>query len=299
MSNQGPYQEPDPRWYQPGQGSPSSAPPWPPRGPEPPRKRGTEKESGLVSFREWLSTTAGTISAICAVITLVGGAIVVAKALASSAGPHNHSSNNIVTGRGHSNHNAVNPINSNPPSPLGTAALQGDLLSSSTVGSAAIVRANGTDLSQIGLICGGTLSGDTATAYETIADQQSGTVLSETLVSWRSSADADQAITGDREAVDQSGSCSISSDGTTAQYSGDYPGSPPSSCASPGQYLATEVKITPASSMFLYFGYAITARCGTTSIFLQVVSDLPGAITQQTVDGYMSDAAGSLESTAS
>jgi hypothetical protein len=299
MSNQGPYQAPDPRWYEPGQGSPSSAPSWPPHGPEPPRKRKAEKESGLVSFREWLSTTAGTISAICALITLVGGAIVVAKTLASSAGPHKHSPNNIVAAPGHNSHNAVNPVISNPPSPLGSAALQGDLLSSGTVGSAAIVRAASTDLSQIELICGGTLSGDTATAHGTIADQQSGTVLSETLVSWSSAADADQAITGDREAVDQSGSCSISSGGATAQYTGDYPGSPPSSCVSPGQYFATQVKVTPPSSMFLDFGFAITARCGTTTILLEVVSDLPGAITQQTADGYMSDAVGRLESTAS
>jgi hypothetical protein len=293
MSEQGPWQAPDPRWYQSGQGTPS----WPTGGPEPPRKRKPEKESGLVSFREWLSTTAGTISAICAVITLVGGAIVAAKALTPSPKPSlKHSSNTTVTVPSQTSPSSPNPIVSNPPSPLSSSVLQNALLPTGTVGSAAIVRSSGTDLSQIGGICGGPLTSDTATAYETIADQQSGTYLSETLISWTSAADADKAITEDRQAVDQSGSCSTSSGGATAQFTGDDAGSPPSSCVSPGQYLATQVKITSPSSTLLYFGFVTEARCGTTTITIEVISDLPGAITQQTADGYLSDAVGELES---
>jgi hypothetical protein len=291
MSGQQPWQAPDGRWYSSGPGSPPGAPSQPPGWPEQPRKEKPERESKLVSFREWLSTTAGVICAICAIVTLVGGTIVVVKILA----PHNDPP--II----HDSPTPTPPHSTSPnsPSPFSSAQLQSALLSAGTVGSTAIVQSTSTNLSQIQAICGGPVSGDTAAALETIVDRQTGTVLDETLVSWDNAADPGQVITTARQAVDQSGSCSMTSNGVTTEYTGDDPGSPPSSCVSPGQYFATQAKISSPSFTFPFFGFTVIAQCGTTTIFVRVVSDLPGAVTQQTADGYLSSAVGNLKSTTS
>ncbi len=283
MSGQDPRQAPDRRRYSHGQGlpptGPSSGRPGQP-GQEP------EKKSRPDSFREWISTGAGVTSAIVALVGLLaGGTAVIVKVVTP---PHNPPSG-IKTTPGPK----PDPSPSHSPSPVN---LQSALLSSEALGSAAIVQSTGTNLSQIAAICGGPLSGDTATAYESIVNQQSGTVLSEALISWQSAADAGQAITNNRQAVDQSGSCSVVYSGATGEFTGDDAGSPPSSCESPGQYFATQIEVSSPSSTLPYFGFTVQAQCGTTTISVRVYSDLPGAITQQTADGYLSSAIGKLDS---
>jgi hypothetical protein len=267
----------------------------PPSRPERPRKEKPEEESRLVSFREWLSTTAGITSAICAIITLIGGTLVAVKILdknppAITPAPIRMSQNQA----------SPSPVIHNSAGSLSTSHLQSALLPSQTVGSTAIVQSTGTDLSQIGVICGGPLSGDAATAYEKISDQQDGTALDEVLTSWDSTSDARQAIADARRTIDQRESCSITtSNGSTLEYTGDDPGSPPSSCVNPGQYLATQAKISSPSVIFPYFGFAVIAQCGPTTIFIRVYSRQPGAITQQVADGYLGSAVGRLRSTTS
>jgi hypothetical protein len=264
--------------------------------PERPRKEKPEKVSRLVSFREWLSTTAGIISAICAIITLIGGTIVVIKILdknpAAITPTPNRTSQNNQTSPG--------PIIRNSAGSFSISQLQSALLSSQTVGSTATVQSTGTDMSQIEGICGGPLSGDAATAYEKISDQQDGTALDEVLISWDSTSDARQAITDARQTIDQRESCSITtSNGSTLEYTGDDPGSPPSSCVNPGQYLATRAKISSPSIRSPYFGFAAIAQCGPTTIFIRVYSRQRGAITQEVADGYLSSAVDRLRSTTS
>jgi hypothetical protein len=255
-----------------------------------PAKEKPEKESKLVSFREWLSTTAGVIAAICATITLLGGTIVVVRIFAS------HNNSPII--QDSPTPTPPHSTTPNSPSPFTSAQLQSALLSSETVGSTATVESSGTDVSTLETTCGGPRTGATATAtaYESINDQQTGTFLAETITSWDSAADAGQAIKVDRQAVDQSGSCSITSSGATEEYSGDDAGSPPSSCVSPGQYFATQINTTSSSFASPYNGFFIQAQCGTTTITVKIESDLPGRITQQSADGYLSSAIGKLDS---
>jgi len=271
MSGQRSWQAPDGRWYPPGQEKP-------------------EKKSRLDAFREWISTTAGVVSAIVAVVALLaGGTAVSVKILTQSPKPPV----TIVP-------TPPDPTFSNSPTPS-PINLQSALLASGTLGSAAIIQSTGTDLSKLAGICGGHTPGltATATAYETIQDQQTGTFLHEALVSWPSAIDAGRAITIDRQAVDQSGSCSFTYSGVTAVYKGDDAGSPPSSCTSPGQYFATQVQASSPSIILPYNGYLIEAQCGTIIISVRVYSDQLGAITQQAADGYLSSAIGQLDSTTS
>jgi hypothetical protein len=282
MSGQQPWQAPDGRWYSSEQGSPS----WPPGRPEQPRKEKPEKESRLVAFREWLTTGTGIASLIVAIVGLsIGGA-----AASGNLFPSPKPTHSVTPSPPGPTPDSSPPTSSTPP-----VSLQNALISSGTVSSAAIVQSTGTDLSQLATVCGGPVSGDTATAYETIEDQQAGTYLSEVLVSWDSAADAGQAVTANRQAVDKSGSCSFTSNGATAQYTGDYAGSPPSSCANPGQYFDTQIEVTSPSSIFPYFGYVVIAQCGSTTIFIRVFSNQPGAITQQAATGYLSSAIGKLD----
>jgi hypothetical protein len=291
MSGQQPWQAPDGRWYSTGQGSPPNEPTPPGDRPGKRSKENPEK-SRLSEFREWLSTGAGIASLAVALVGLVAGGAAASKTIF----PSSPKSSPTITSTTPST-TTPGPTTSNSFGPFTTTQLQNALLTSQALGSAATVTSSGTDLSQLMAICGGHGDGTSATAaaYEQISDDQTGTVLIETLVSWPSAADAGQAITTDRQAVDQSGSCSITSSGTTATYTGDDAGSPPSSCMSPGQYFATSAEISQPSAIFSYYGYAIQAQCGNTTISLQVVSDQIGAITQQSADGYFSAAVGKLE----
>jgi hypothetical protein len=293
MSGQQPWQAPDGRWYLPRQGPLPTVPSPSARRPEQPDQERDKKSRG--TLREWLTTAAGITTSIVAVVGLLaGGTAVTVKILTPSPSPLSKHRHNITPTPPRPT--SPNPTSPNPPSPLNTAQLQAALLPTGTLGSAAIMQSEGTNLSQIAAICGGPVSGDTATAYEAINNQQAGTFLDETLVSWRSTTDAGQAISSDRQAVDESGSCSFAASGATEQYEGDDPGSPPSSCVNSGQYFATQVSVSSPSSSSIYFGFVTEAQCGTTTISVEVESDLPGGVTQQTADGYLNSAIGALDS---
>jgi hypothetical protein len=174
------------------------------------------------------------------------------------------------------------------------AQLEEALLPADTLGPGGGISGRGTDLSKIALICGGPLPGATATAYETIVDNQTGQFLNETLTAWDTAADARNAGMANHQAIDQSGSCTLSDSGQTATYTGDYAGSAPSSCTS-GQYLATAATLSSPSLISSYSGYLVGTLCGTFSVVVAVESDLP-VITQGTANGYLNTAVDSLES---
>jgi hypothetical protein len=288
MSGQQPWQAPDGRWYSTGQGSPPNEPT--PSGDRPgkPGRENPEK-SRLSEFREWLSTGTGLASLAVALVGLVVGGAAASKTIF----PSSPKPSPTITSTTPSPPNpSDSPTLQNPPGNLTSALLPSGILSS-----AAYIASKGTDLSTIEEICGGPVQGATATAYDTIQDQQTGTTLAETLTSWQNAADAGQAITIGRQAVDQSRGCSVTSSGGTATYTGDDAGSPPSSCVSPGQYFATQVSITLPSTLPTSpnDGFAVVTQCGTTTIFIRVVSDVLGAVTQQTADGYLSSAVGKLD----
>lgn len=192
--------------------------------------------------------------------------------------------------------NLSSPQVTGPGSPLSAppAQLEQALLSADTLGPGGIISGKGTDLSKIALICGGPLPGATATAYETIVDSQTGQFLNETLTSWDNAADARNADMMNHQGIDQSGSCTLSNSGQTATYTGDYPGSSPSSCTS-GQYLGTAATLSSPSLMAPYSGYLVGTLCGTVSVVVAVESYLPG-ITQGTANGYLSTAVDTLAS---
>lgn len=261
-----------------------------PRHPVEPASR-IRKKPEKKSFLDWIATTAGVISAICAVITLAVGTVVVVKVF----DPSQKSSSNTPTSP-----NTSSPATSHPPPLQKTPVnLTGALLPSGTLSSAAYIASKGTDLSKIKEVCGAPVYGTTATAYEQIVDHQAGTALEEALVTWGSASEAAQAITSNRQAVDQSGACSFSASGSTTTYTGDYQGSPPSSCVSPGQYFATAVSISFSSSAIPALpesGYVVEAQCGATTIWIRVYGGFDNSITQQTADGYLSSAIDNLDS---
>jgi hypothetical protein len=177
-----------------------------------------------------------------------------------------------------------------------SAQLEQALLPTDTLGSGGSISGKGTDLSKIGLICGGPLPGATAAAYETIVDNQTGQFLNETLTAWDNAADARNASMMNHQAIDQKGSCTLSNSGETATYTGDYAGSPPSSCTS-GQYLATGATLSSPSLVSSYSGYLVGTLCGTVSVVVSVETDLLfPTITQGIADGYLNTAVDSLES---
>lgn len=267
MSGQPPRQSPD-RWDSPGQEKP-------------------EKKSRLDTFREWITTTAGVVASIVALVALLAGGTVVSVKIFTQ--PPQPSPTPTPPNPTFTNSSTPPPVN-----------LESALLSTEILGSTAIItQPTGTNLSQEEALCGGPLPGATATAFETIENHQNDTYLTESLISWRSAADAGQSITINRQAVDQSGSCSFASSGETAVYTGDAAGSPPSSCVSPGQYFATQITVSSPSIILPYNGFVVEAQCGTITIFIRIFSDQIGAITQQTADSYLSSAIGKLDSTTS
>jgi hypothetical protein len=192
------------------------------------------------------------------------------------------------------------PNPSNSPKPNRPVNLRNALLPSSILSSVAYVTSESTDLSKVTGICGAPVYGATAAADEEIVDHQQGVALDEVIVSWRSIADAAQNVTSNRQAVDQSGSCSISVSGSTATYTGDNPGSPPSSCLNPGQYFGTAVSISFSSTSFPEppeSGYVAQAQCGNTIIWIRAYGSFGNSITQQTANGYLSSAFETLDST--
>lgn len=284
MSGQQPGQAPDGRRHSPGHGVPSGGPSQPLGRPEQPPGEKPEKEPKSVAFREWLNTGTGLAALIVAIASLLIGGAAVSGTIFTSP----KSTSSTTPGPSESK------SESSSASPAPSVSLKNALLSSGEVSSAAIVQSTGTDLSQISAICGGPDSGDTAAAYETIEDQQTDTYLTEALVTWDSAVDAGKAITANRQAVDQNGGCSYTTNRETAQYTGDYAGSPPTSCLNPGQYFATGIEVTSSSFAIPYSGFVIEARCGAATIFVRVYSQSE-TITQQTADGYLSAAIGQLD----
>jgi hypothetical protein len=270
----------------------------PPTAPEQPGKVGKEnpkKESRRREFLEWVQTATGIGMLVVALVALsAGGAAVIIPSLPKPSPTKTESTPSPTFS------NTPSPTSSNSLGPFNTSQLKDALLSSRALGSTATVTSTSTSLSQLGMICGEYGDGATAVAFETIGDKQTGMILSETLVSWRSAADAGRAITIDREAVtgSGSGSCSYASSGTTVVYTGDYAGHPPSICRSPGnpgQYFGTQIFVTPPSVTPQYFGFLAQVQCGATTISVQVENDVAGVISQPSLNGYLSSAIGKLE----
>jgi hypothetical protein len=233
----------------------------------------------------WL--TGGLATVLAAII-----AVAVAHPSAAPASPPPATSSPASSGPISSSSHRVDGSVSSPGT--STAQLEAALLPADALGPGGGISGRGTDLSKIALICGGPLPGVTATAYETIADSQTGQFLNETLTAWDNAADARNAGVENHQAIDQSGSCTLSDSGQTATYAGDYAGSAPSSCTS-GQYLATAAALSSPSLISSYSGYLVGTLCGTISVVVAVESDLPG-ITQGTANGYLNTAVDNLES---
>src|ERR1700730_157955 len=87
-----------------------------------------------------------------------------------------------------------------PPKPNHPINLRGALLPYTILSSVAYVASESTDLSKVTGMCGAPVYGATATADEQIVDHQHGVALDEVLVSWRSTADAGQNVTSNRQA---------------------------------------------------------------------------------------------------
>ncbi len=222
-------------------------------------------------------------------------AAIIAVVVAHPSGPPNPGPTTSSPTLSNAGQSSSSPTRSSGSSQGATPAqLEEALLPVDTLGPGGSVSGAGTNLSEVGLICGGPLSGATATAYETIKDSQTGQFLTETLTAWDNAADARNAGMMNKQALDQSGSCSLSNSGATATYTGDYAGSPPSGCSS-GQYLATGATLSSPSLILPYSGYLVGTLCATVSVVVEVESDL-GGIAQGTVNGYLSTAVDDLES---
>jgi hypothetical protein len=291
MSGQQPWQGSDGRPYPSGQGTPQDA------APAGGGRQSNKKKSERQSFLVWISTTAGVISAICAVITLAVGTVVVVKVLSPSRTPSPGPTPSPIHQRGSTSSGSTAP---DSPSPLSSARLQSLLLPVGTFGADAAIASTGTDPSNVTTICGDPRNGAVSVAYEAIENSQTGILFAEILTTWPSASAAARAVEVNSQAVDQGGSCDVTtSDGVTQQYEGSYSGLPPTSCINPGQYLATGVTESSTSFALPYQGFLLVTQCGTATISVQITEDLPGAITQQIAAGYLSRATGKLESSVS
>jgi hypothetical protein len=246
------------------------------------------------SFLMWISTTAGVISAVCGVIALLVGTVVAVKVI----NPSPKSSPTIPqSSPDYTNTDSPTPSPQRSSRFLSSAQLENLLLPSGTFGSAAS-GSSGTDPSQIVTICDDARPAAVAVAYENITNSQTGIAFTEILTVWPSVSAASQAVEVNTQGVDQGGTCDVTTtNDVTQQYEGDYPGSPPTDCVDPGQYLATAVSESSPSSS-LYQGFLVIAQCGINTVAVQITQDLPG-MSLQIANGYLSRATGELESAAS
>jgi hypothetical protein len=295
MSGPGPgpgwWRGPDGHWYPP-RTYPGVPTPGAPKGPE---GTGPEKGARSRAFREWIQTGQGIGILIVSIIALGGTGAAIASGGHSSPHPPGPTPSVIITSPSSGSSPVVTTPATVPPAQLTQA-----LLPAQTLGPTATVNTKGTDLSQITGICGAPLpSGAQVTAFELLQDSQTNQNLTEIIVDWGTAADAGTAITDNRTAVDQSGSCSYTSSNETTKYEGDYSASPPSSCSNPGKYLDTQVFVT-SSSLFspgLISGFNVEVQCGTFTIVIQA-EGAPGAgVDQGTADGYLSNAVGRFAAT--
>jgi hypothetical protein len=293
-------QQPEPDWWraQGGQESPSTsypqagAPVPPPRAPGDSKHGGDpEKGSRSRAFREWIQTTTGIISLFVAIAALGGGGAAIA---ANSGSGHNPNPAPTVS----STSQTSAPSATQPAGFVGAASsaqLQQALLPAQELGSGATITNSNTNLSQLVGICGEPIpSGAQATAFELLQDSQTGQDLGETIVAWDSADAASNAVSSSRNAIDQTGSCSISSGGVTEELIADNAGSPPPECSG-GQYLAAQASI---SSTF-YSGYRVVTQCGHFTISIAILANAASGvvINQETADGYLNTAAGRLQNT--
>ncbi len=281
----------DGHWYPP-QAYPGVPTPGPPKGPQ---GTGPEKGARSRAFREWVQTGQGIGILIVSILTLAGAGAAIASGGHSSPHSPGQTPNVPIT----SPNPGSSPVVTNPVT-VTPAQLTQALLPAQALGATATVNSQGTDLSQITGICGAPLpSGAQFTAFELLQDSQTSQNLLEIIVDLSTAADAATVIANNRTAVDQSGSCSYTSNNETTKYEGDYSASPPSSCSNPGKYLDTQVFVT-SSSLFspgLISGFNVEVQCGTFTIAIQAVGAPGEGVDQGTADGYLSNAVGRFATT--
>jgi hypothetical protein len=176
---------------------------------------------------------------------------------------------------------------------LTSARLSKALLPAQELGASAVVTQRPTGLSQFVGLCAAPLSsGAKAGAGEVVKDTQTGQLMEEVLIDWDSAADAGASVAADRSAVDETGSCSFSSDWVTQVFNGDDTGVPPQECGA-GQYLGTQASIPDWFSN----GYVAEAQCGSFEIEIMIIGNASsaGAIDQDVNDGYLNTAVGTLK----
>jgi len=174
-----------------------------------------------------------------------------------------------------------------------TAQLTRALLPAQALGAGARVMNSGTDLTDVGALCGDPLPGGARlTAYETLQDGQTGQYLEEFIIEWDNSGDAALLISNDHAALDKTGSCSWNSGGQTLELTGDEAGSTPQECGS-GQYVATQASI-PSVSLS---GFHASAQCGLYTISVTIFGGTGSTVNHDMADGYLSSAAGRLQKT--
>jgi hypothetical protein len=174
-----------------------------------------------------------------------------------------------------------------------TAQLTRALLPAQALGAGATVRNSGTDLADVGALCGDPLPGGARlTAYETLQDGQTGQYLEEFIIEWDNSGDAALLISNDHAALDKTGSCSWNSGGQTLELADDEAGSVPQECGG-GQYVATQASI-PSVSLS---GFHASAQCGLYTISATIFGGRGSTVNHETADRYLSSAVGRLQQT--
>lgn len=278
------WQGSDGRWYPP-QPYPGNS-----------QSNSSEKEPRSRSFREWIQTTQGVISLLVSIVALGGGGAAIAVHSGSSHGPSGPTASAPSTFTNPTSSTSQNPTGSASRDPTGVVSsgrLTQALLPAQVIGSEATVTGSGTDVSQLSGICGESIpSGAQTTAYESVRDSQTDQYLDETIVDWDNANDAGNAVIDARNTIDQTGSCSVSSNGVTESLIADNEGSPPAACAN-AQYLAAQTSIQSS----FYNGFQVATQCGSFTVVIEILGGVGSIITQETADGYLSSAVGQLQKT--
>jgi len=244
-------------------------------------------------FRAWILVAAGVVSAVTPVIiALVGHK--------TTSPPSRPSPGAAPTSALSSPGTRIPPsMTDSPAMPHGSVTadparidLRSALLRASSQ-TATLVQ-SGTDLSILSTICGGSVSGATATAYELFNDQQEGWFVGETITSWRSVIAAGQFIEADRRGP-QTGRCVTHPSNGTDTFTAGRAESPPPSCQRPGLYSGAKVDTVVHSPRSKYSGYIVEAQCGDITISVSVESK-EQAVTQATADGDLNQAISQLNS---
>ena len=265
-----------------------------------------EKRSRASALGEWIQTTQGLVTLIASILALVGGGAS-AAVLATGAGPGNTSSNHtpIVAVSTPSTFSTSTSASSGPTSGTisvfdGTTStvqlMHALLLPQQALGSAASVDSSGDTI----IMCGTILpSGAQAVAYETIRNSSTGQYLTESIIHWASVAGASAVVTEFRNQIDNINGCSISSNGITYQFDGNYnfvDGSPPPQCVN-GKYDGTTLTTQPSvmsSGLAYSWGAESIVQCGSFTVAVKIISDSVGT-SQHSSDGYLNLAVNNLE----